>query len=46
MIYDAVLLWAYGVNKTLQQGGAPDDGLHVTQNILNFTFNGITGPVG
>ena len=45
MIHDAVLLWAYGVNKTLEAGGYPDDGATITQNSLNFTFDGITGLV-
>ena len=45
MVHDAVLMWAYGVNKTLEQGFPPDDGLKVTENIFNLTFEGITGMV-
>ena len=45
MIHDSVLLWAYGVNKTLEQGGAPDDGEHVAGNIFNSSIRGITGKV-
>ena len=35
-VYDAVLLWAYGVNRTLSQGGSPNDGSAVTANIFNI----------
>ena len=45
LLYDAVLLWAYGVNKTLEQGYPPDDGTIVTKNIINTTFQGITGKI-
>ena len=45
MIHDSVLLWAYGVNKTLEEGGAPDDGEHVAGNIFNSSIRGITGKV-
>ena len=45
MVHDAVLQWAYGVNKTLEQGYPPDDGFRITQNIINMTFEGITGKV-
>ncbi len=45
MIHDSMLQWAYGVNKTLEQGYPPDDGFKVTQNIINMTFEGITGTV-
>ena len=44
-VYDAVLSWAYGVNKTLQQGYPPNDGYVITQNIFNQIFEGITGTV-
>ena len=44
-IHDAVLLWAYGVNKTLEHGHSPDDGLKFTENVFNMTFEGITGKV-
>ena len=40
MLHDAILLWAYGVNKTLAQGYRPNDGLKVTENIINMTFQG------
>ena len=39
-LYEAVLLWFYGVNKTLALGQQPDNGLQVTNNMLNFTFGG------
>lgn len=45
MVHDAVLLWAYGVNATIQQGYSPDDGLRVSANIINTTFQGLTGKV-
>ena len=45
MVHDAVLQWAYGVNKSLTQGLPPDDGYQITQNIFNSTFEGITGTV-
>ena len=45
MVHDAVLLWAYGVNKTLEQGGSADDGFAVSKNIINTTFDGLTGKV-
>ncbi len=44
-IHDAVLQWAYGVNKTLQQEYPPNDGVRITMNILNTSFKGITGNV-
>ena len=44
-VHDAVLQWAYGVNKTLEQGFAPDDGFKITENIFNMQFDGITGTV-
>lgn len=40
MLHDALLMWAYGVNKTLQQGAAANDGINVTRNIFNLTFEG------
>lgn len=45
MIHDAVLIWAYGMNKTLAKGYLPEDGLQVMQNIFSLDFEGITGPV-
>ncbi len=44
-VHDAVLQWAYGVNRTVHQGFPPDDGFKVTKNIINMTFEGITGTV-
>ncbi len=46
MIHDSILQWAYGVNKTIEEGFAPDNGLRITKNIINMTFQGITGKVG
>ena len=34
-IHDAVLMWAYGVNKTLDKGATLDDGAEVANNIFN-----------
>ncbi len=42
-LHDAVLQWAYGVNKTLEQGYSPNNGLKVTENIFNLVFSGISG---
>ncbi len=44
-VHDAVLQWAYGVNKSMEQGYPPDDGFRVTQNIFNMEFEGATGTV-
>ena len=43
--HDAILAWAYGVNRTLERGGEPDDGETVAKNIFNFAFSGISGEV-
>lgn len=40
-----MLLWAYGVNKTLEQGGAVDDGYAITDNIFGMSFEGMSGVV-
>ena len=40
MLHDAVVQWGYGVNKTLEEGGRVDDGLAVTKNIINLTYEG------
>ena len=45
LIHDSVLMWAYGVNRTLERGGAPDDGERIANNIFNFSFHGVTGNV-
>ena len=43
--HDAFLAWAYGVNRTLEKDGEPDDGETVAKNIFNFAFTGISGEV-
>ena len=43
--HDTVLIWAYGVNRTLERGGAPDDGESITRNLFNFAFDGASGKV-
>ena len=45
LAYDALLLWAHGVNKTIEQGYAPNDGMRVTNNIINSTVRGVTGNI-
>lgn len=45
LIHDSVLMWAYGVNKTLENGNSPYDGVKVTENIYNLTFTGVSGTV-
>ena len=44
-VHDAVLIWAYGVNRTLERGGAPDDGESITRNLFDFVIDGATGQV-
>ena len=45
-VYDAVLLWAYGVNRTLSRGGLPNNGTAVAANILNIEIEaGMTGNI-
>ena len=44
-LYDAVQLWAHGVNRTLESGGAADDGEAVLRGVANFSFTGISGEV-
>ena len=44
-IHDAVLLWAYGVNRTMRKGFPPDHHLEVIKSILGFKFEGVTGTV-
>ena len=39
------MLWALGVNRTLEEGKSPDDGLAVSKNMRNTTFEGMMGPV-
>ena len=45
MAHDAILTWAYGVNRTLERGGEPDNGETVANNIFNSAFTGIAGEV-
>ena len=45
MMHDAVLVWAYAMNKTLEEGYSAEDGFRVSQNMFNLTFQGITGRV-
>ena len=42
-LHDAVLMWAYAVNRTLERGFPPDHGREVIKSILGFSFEGITG---
>ena len=46
MLHDAVLLWAYAVNKTITALGSSelDNGTAVTTNAINFTFEGTDLP--
>ncbi len=44
-IYDSVLQWAIGVNKTIEQGYAPDDGFQISKNIFNLVYEGMEGTV-
>ena len=43
--HDAVMLWAHGVNRTIQQGDNPNDGFKVSKNIFSSSIQGVTGPV-
>ena len=45
MVHDAVLAWAYGVNKTVESGFSPNDGIKVTENVNSLAFEGVTGTV-
>ena len=40
-----MLIWAHGVNRTMEKGLAPDDHLEVIKNVLGFSFEGISGTV-
>ena len=44
-LYDTVLLWAFAVNETLVEGGAPNDGEKVINKTFNYTFQGVTDTV-
>lgn len=39
-LHDAVLLWAYGVNRTVERGFSPDDGTEITNSVINTTIQG------
>ena len=43
LLHDAVLIWAYGVNRTLREGGVPDHGINITKNIFNMVIDGVSG---
>ena len=45
LVHDAVLIWAYGVNRTLERGGVPDDGVSIANNSFNTFFQGVSGTV-
>ena len=45
LAHDAVLVWAHGVNKTIEQGYLLNDGIRVVKNIFNSTFTGVTGNI-
>ena len=45
MKHDSIVMWAMAVNKTIEQGYQPYDGLRVTENIYNMDFMGLTGRV-
>jgi atrial natriuretic peptide receptor A len=45
LLHDAVLMWAYGVNKTLEAKGHVDDGTTIANMIFNLTFPGVSGQV-
>ena len=42
MLHDAVLMWALGVNKTINDFGVAhlDNGTAITSNLLGYTFQG------
>ena len=44
-MYDAVMVWALAVNLTLEEGKDINNGLEVTENIYNMTFEGMSGLV-
>ncbi|RUS77778.1 hypothetical protein EGW08_014463, partial [Elysia chlorotica] len=43
--YDAVILYAHALNETIEAGGNVSDGINITRNMWNRTFEGITGNV-
>jgi len=40
--YDAVLLFAMGLNQTLQAGLPPTNGTHISRSMWNLSFEGWT----
>ncbi len=44
-LHDSVLLWAYGVNRTVERGFPPDDGVEITRSVVRTTFQGVLAPV-
>ncbi|XP_060600453.1 atrial natriuretic peptide receptor 1-like isoform X2 [Ruditapes philippinarum] len=45
MIYDAVYLYALGMDAVIGQGGDPSDGKLVISQLLHHSFQGITGKI-
>ena len=43
--YDAVLLYAYGLNRTIESNGNWSDGFAVVQKMWNVSFEGSNGIV-
>lgn len=44
-LYDAALLYAHALNKTLNEGGQVTDGKRIIDNMLNYSFKGKSGDV-
>ncbi|CAH1788806.1 unnamed protein product, partial [Owenia fusiformis] len=44
-LYEAVYLYAVSLNKTLAEGGDPDDGRLVSQRLWGKSFPGIAGDI-
>ncbi|XP_065654311.1 atrial natriuretic peptide receptor 1 isoform X3 [Hydra vulgaris] len=44
-LHDATMLYAFALNKTLNQNGNVSDGFSIVKNMLNFTFSGASGKV-
>lgn len=45
MIADALLMWAHAVNKSIQNGDNPRNGLQLTSYISNSKIQGMTGVI-
>lgn len=45
MLTDAVLLWAYTANKTIENGERPNNGTQFITNVLNTTVEGVAGTI-